>query len=141
MPIVEAARLEAAAAPGQTLANAIVRTLVGTRRALRFRDVGELTLKGIPAPLATVEVIDEDVVDSPRPPRPVSAAPAKTRRPMARVAAASRWSPVLVLAGSSRRARDRTSPKPSRRQRHLTGITAPTGTARYERTPVPRRGA
>ena len=33
MPIVEAARLESAAAPGQTLANAVVRTLVGTRRA------------------------------------------------------------------------------------------------------------
>jgi class 3 adenylate cyclase len=67
MPIVEAARLEAAAAPGQTLANGVVRALVGTRRALRFRDVGSLTLKGIPEPLATVEVLDEDVVDVQRP--------------------------------------------------------------------------
>jgi class 3 adenylate cyclase len=56
MPIVEAARLEAAAQPGQTLANAVVRSLVGTRRAFRFRDVGDLTLKGIPAPLATIAV-------------------------------------------------------------------------------------
>ena len=32
MPIVEAARLEAAAPPGRTLANAVVRALVGTRR-------------------------------------------------------------------------------------------------------------
>jgi class 3 adenylate cyclase len=61
MPIVEAARLESAAAPGQTLANAVVRALVGTRRALRFRDVGALTLKGIPEPLATVEVVDGEV--------------------------------------------------------------------------------
>jgi class 3 adenylate cyclase/pimeloyl-ACP methyl ester carboxylesterase len=59
MPIVEAARLEALAQPGQTLANAIVRSLVGTRRALHFRDTGVRTLKGIPEPLATVEVIDE----------------------------------------------------------------------------------
>ena len=50
MPIVEAARLEAAAEPGKTLANSVVRTLVGTRRAFRFRDVGPLSLKGIPAP-------------------------------------------------------------------------------------------
>src|SRR4051812_6654914 len=61
MPIVEAARLESAAAPGQTLANAVVRTLVGSRRALRFRDVGALTLKGIPEPLPAVEVLDTEV--------------------------------------------------------------------------------
>jgi class 3 adenylate cyclase len=65
MPIVEAARLQSAAAPGQTLANSVVRTLVGNRRALRFRDVGSLTLKGIPAPLAAVEVVDEEVADIP----------------------------------------------------------------------------
>jgi class 3 adenylate cyclase/pimeloyl-ACP methyl ester carboxylesterase len=75
MPIVEAARLEALAQPGQTLANAIVRSLVGTRRALRFRDAGVRTLKGIPEPLATVEVIDEEpeavpsVVPRPKKPR------------------------------------------------------------------------
>jgi class 3 adenylate cyclase len=63
MPIVEAARLESAAAPGQTLANAVVRTLVGSRRALRFRDVGALTLKGIPEPLPAVEVLDTEVAD------------------------------------------------------------------------------
>ncbi|MGA7418395.1 MAG: AAA family ATPase [Acidimicrobiales bacterium] len=60
MPIVEAARLEAAAPPGRTLANAVVRALVGTRRDLRFRDVGALSLKGIPVPLVTVEVIDDE---------------------------------------------------------------------------------
>ena len=63
MPIVEAARLEAAATPGRTLASAVVRSLVGTRRAFRFRDVGALSLKGIPEPLATVEVVEDDVVD------------------------------------------------------------------------------
>ena len=62
MPIVEAARLESAAAPGQTLANAVVRTLVGTRRGLRFSDVGALALKGIPEPLPAVEVIDDDAI-------------------------------------------------------------------------------
>ena len=60
MPIVEAARLEASAEPGKTLANAIVRSLVGTRRAFRFRDVGALSLKGIPEPLATIEVVDDE---------------------------------------------------------------------------------
>ncbi len=63
MPIVEAARLEAAATPGQTLASSVVRTLVGTRRAFRFRDIGALTLKGIPTPLSTVEVIDDQILD------------------------------------------------------------------------------
>jgi class 3 adenylate cyclase len=58
MPIVEAARLEAVARPGSTYANAIVRSLVGSRGGFRFRDVGALTLKGLPAPLASVEVVD-----------------------------------------------------------------------------------
>jgi class 3 adenylate cyclase/pimeloyl-ACP methyl ester carboxylesterase len=72
LPVVEAARLEAAAAPGQTLASAVVRSLVGTRRALRFRDVGTLTLKGLPAPLATVEVVDAEIADLPATQRSLS---------------------------------------------------------------------
>jgi hypothetical protein len=82
MPIVEAARLESQAAPGQTLANAVVRTLVGTRRALRFRDLGPLALKGIPEPLATVEVIGTSVVTTPptTTPAPASRAPRKRAR-------------------------------------------------------------
>jgi class 3 adenylate cyclase len=60
MPIVEAARLQAAAAPGQTLVNAVVRALLGTRGGFRFRDVGSLTLKGLPAPLPAVEVISDN---------------------------------------------------------------------------------
>ena len=76
MPIVEAARLEASAEPGKTLANAIVRSLVGTRRAFRFRDIGALSLKGIPEPLATIEVVDDDGgagVAATAPARPVRA--------------------------------------------------------------------
>jgi class 3 adenylate cyclase/pimeloyl-ACP methyl ester carboxylesterase len=88
MPIVEAARLEAAAEPGKTLANAVVRTLVGTRRAFRFRDVGALTLKGIPMPLSTVEVLDDQVLDAAPPitrssttSPPAASATARWRRP------------------------------------------------------------
>jgi class 3 adenylate cyclase len=62
MPIVEAARLESKAEAGQTLASAVVKTLVGSRRSLRFREVGALDLKGIPEPLPTVEVVDGPVV-------------------------------------------------------------------------------
>jgi len=90
MPIVEAARLEGAAAPGQTLANSVVRTLVGTRRAFRFRDVGALALKGIPVPLSTVEVIDDQVLDAPAPPaHPLVQTPTATT-------AHRRWRPALA---------------------------------------------
>ena len=80
MPIVEAARLESAAAPGQTLAHSIVRTLVGTRRAFRFRDVGALALKGIPLPVSTVEVIDDEVLEAPD---PAGGHPPAARHPLA----------------------------------------------------------
>ncbi|MGZ4675708.1 MAG: alpha/beta hydrolase [Acidimicrobiia bacterium] len=99
MPIVEAARLEAAATPGQTLANAVVRTLVGTRRALRFRDVGALTLKGIPHPLPAVEVVVSDaMVEASDAPPPASVTPvhrgrSSRRRPLIAGAAV-----VLVAA-------------------------------------------
>ena len=95
MPIVEAARLEAAAAPGQTLANAVVRSLVGTRRALRFRDVGALELKGIPTPLPTVEVVDDLVADAPDLPESPDASARSTRR--------TRWplvAGVVALVGA-----------------------------------------
>ena len=75
MPIVEAARLEAAAAPGQTLANAVVRTLVGNRRGLRFRDIGALRLKGIPEPLAAVAIVDGDASEAPAEPHPMAVVP------------------------------------------------------------------
>lgn len=50
-PVVEAARLCAAAESGQVLVTDIVRALVGTRDAVVFERVGELSLKGLPAPI------------------------------------------------------------------------------------------
>ncbi len=96
MPIVEAARLEAAAKPGQTLANSVVRTLIGTRRAFRFRDVGALSLKGIPMPLSTVEVVDTEVLDMPSPGVSPPPAEAVTRPPRRR-------GPLLVRRSDARR--------------------------------------
>jgi len=57
MPVNEAARLCAAAKPGQTLTNEVVRNLLGSRGSFAFRAVGPLTLKGLPAPVAAVEVV------------------------------------------------------------------------------------
>ena len=78
-PVVEAARLQAAAQPGQTLASHVVRSLVGTRRVLRFRDVGALSLKGLSEPLSSVEVVDEFVADLP----PTRRAPVPSSGPVA----------------------------------------------------------
>ncbi len=140
MPIVEAARLEAAAAPGQTLANAVVRSLVGNRRALRFRDVGELTLKGIPLPLATVEVIDDEVADVSA---PVPAAPASTANGAhkGRLVAIAAVVVVIALVAAGVVILGPGSDQPE--SRHPTaqpqaGITAPKGyTTRYVRAKCP----
>ena len=55
-PVVEAARLCAAADPGQILAAEIVIALARTRSARSFVDAGEFTLKGLPGPLRAVAV-------------------------------------------------------------------------------------
>ena len=55
-PVVEAARLESAAAPGTVLASEVVRVIVGSRGAFAFDDVPPLTLKGLPAPMRAVRV-------------------------------------------------------------------------------------
>src|SRR4051794_24492315 len=55
-PVVEAARLEAAAAPGSILASALVRLLVGSRGSHEFEAVGPLQLKGLPEPLEAYRV-------------------------------------------------------------------------------------
>ena len=94
MPIVEAARLEAAATPGKTLVNAVVRSLVGNRRGLQFRDVGALTLKGIPNPLPTVEVI-VDPVDAPAAPIRSVAVPG---HPPGEPVRSRRWIAVSAVA-------------------------------------------
>jgi class 3 adenylate cyclase/pimeloyl-ACP methyl ester carboxylesterase len=56
-PVVEAARLCAAAVAGQTLVSEVVRALVGSRGGHQFRSVGSLTLKGLTEPLPAAAVI------------------------------------------------------------------------------------
>ncbi len=54
--VVEAARLCAAAKGGQIVASALVETLSAGRARQRFSSLGALELKGLPAPVAVVEV-------------------------------------------------------------------------------------
>lgn len=54
--VVEAARLCARAEGGQILAAEVTRHTAGRRAPYTFRPVGELELKGLPEPLATIEV-------------------------------------------------------------------------------------
>jgi hypothetical protein len=62
-PVVEAARLCAAAEGGQILASQLVRLTVGRHATQTFVEVGPLALKGIPEPVETVEVLWEpDIV-------------------------------------------------------------------------------
>ena len=58
-PVVEAARLCAAASGGQILATAIVRDLVGRHATHSFVDIGPLELKGLSQPVNAVEVLWE----------------------------------------------------------------------------------
>jgi class 3 adenylate cyclase/tetratricopeptide (TPR) repeat protein len=56
MPVVEAARLEAAAAGDQILASELVRLLAGSRTQVSFEPVGPLSLKGLASPLAACAI-------------------------------------------------------------------------------------
>ena len=69
VPVIEAARLCAAATGGQILASETVRSLVGSRGGHDFVTLGKLDLKGLP-PLATVAVRwgDDAPVLAPFPP-------------------------------------------------------------------------
>jgi len=58
-PVVEAARLCAAAGGGRILATNVVRALVGRHATQMFLDVGAMELKGIPEPVDAVEVLWE----------------------------------------------------------------------------------
>jgi class 3 adenylate cyclase len=58
-PVVEAARLCATCEGGQILATDVVRLMAGRRNRHECRSVGELTLKGLPDPVGTVEVMWE----------------------------------------------------------------------------------
>ena len=55
-PVVEAARLCAAADGGEILCADIVRIVAGSRADQKYTPVGELTLKGLPDPVLTVRV-------------------------------------------------------------------------------------
>jgi class 3 adenylate cyclase/tetratricopeptide (TPR) repeat protein len=55
-PVVEAARLVAAAGVGQILATAVVRLVAGGRCAANFTDLGPFQLKGLPEPVPVCEV-------------------------------------------------------------------------------------
>ena len=66
-PVVEAARLVAAARGGQILASAVVRLVAGGRCAAMFTDLGSLELKGLPEPVPTWEVAWEPLRASPVP--------------------------------------------------------------------------
>lgn len=68
LPVVEAARLCAAAGAQQTFASFPVRALVGSRAGdHHFRDIGSLQLKGLAAPISTFEVQWRDERAVPRP--------------------------------------------------------------------------
>src|ERR1019366_486976 len=58
-PVVEAARLCASCDSGQVLATDIVRWMAGRRNRHQCRSIGELTLKGLPDPVETVEIVWE----------------------------------------------------------------------------------
>jgi class 3 adenylate cyclase len=60
-PVVEAARLCATCESGQVLAADIVRLMAGRRSRHECRPLGPLTLKGLPDPVETVEVLWEPV--------------------------------------------------------------------------------
>jgi class 3 adenylate cyclase/tetratricopeptide (TPR) repeat protein len=58
-PVIEAARLCATCESGQVLAADVVRAMAGRRNRHECRSLGELTLKGLPDPVETVQVLWE----------------------------------------------------------------------------------
>jgi class 3 adenylate cyclase len=64
LPVVEAQRLEAAAAPGQILCASLVRTLAHGRGAHEFRPAGAIEVKGLDQPLEADEVVWEPLPES-----------------------------------------------------------------------------
>jgi len=94
-PVNEAARLCAAAKPGQTLASEVVRGVVGTRGGYTFRSVGSLDLKGLPGPVAAVEVLAPAHADD-APAEPSTARGARGRN--VALAAAAIITAVVVVA-------------------------------------------
>jgi len=64
-PVVESARLCAAAEGGQILVAAVVRTVAGGRVTYEFTPVGDLSLKGLPEPTPTLQLHWEPVGPEP----------------------------------------------------------------------------
>ena len=69
-PVVEASRLCGAAGADQILAAEHVKVLAGSRSTATFRDFGEVELKGLTEPLATLEVLWWEASDAPTVPFP-----------------------------------------------------------------------
>jgi class 3 adenylate cyclase len=63
-PVIEAVRLCALCASGQVLATALVRATAGRRIRHECRPVGELTLKGLPEAVESVEVLWEPLAST-----------------------------------------------------------------------------
>jgi class 3 adenylate cyclase len=63
-PVVEAARLCSRCDTGQILATDFVRAMAGRRSRHECRALGELTLKGLPVPVESIEVVWEPLVGS-----------------------------------------------------------------------------
>ena len=67
--VIEAARLEALARPGEILATEMVRMLGHRRSNVTFEEVGERTLKGLDAPVVVYRVVDTEAGTAPPVPR------------------------------------------------------------------------
>jgi class 3 adenylate cyclase/DNA-binding SARP family transcriptional activator len=66
-PVVEAARLVAAAGPGKILVTSVARTLAAGRAKVGFADIGSLELKGLAEPVGACEVLWEPLPEVPAP--------------------------------------------------------------------------
>jgi class 3 adenylate cyclase/pimeloyl-ACP methyl ester carboxylesterase len=95
-PVVEAARLCAVAAAGQTLVTDVVRALVGTRGGHNVCPVGAISLKGIARPVAVAEVARTPLV-TPSTPRRTTTPRRRTRRWLAALATAATAGGVLAF--------------------------------------------
>src|SRR3954464_5916619 len=73
-PVVEAARLEPKARPGQILANDVVRHLLGNRGGFVCTPAGEYELKGFDEPLACCDIAGEPDPGLPEVPLPAGLA-------------------------------------------------------------------
>jgi len=74
-PVVEAARLCAYCDTGQILATDLVRAMAGRRSRHEYTSLGELTLKGLPVPVESIEVAWEPLSES----NPTGTVPLPTR--------------------------------------------------------------